>query len=215
MNVSPSRAAAGPAGAAAAPDSRKSHGLQTLVGSLQAGRPLHVLDFGGPVQNNIDFITDVVGGAGHSLYIDHLLRSYEYFFSAKEQEEGVFRPDRIEEFVASVMDFPDQSADAILIWDRLQFLPPEVAEAIVARLYRILASDAFLLALFRTDSSGADRAPYVCRIVDSQTLLLSEQPPARRMQTFNPRTIQKLFQNYREVKFFVSRESLQEVLIRR
>jgi sulfur relay (sulfurtransferase) DsrF/TusC family protein len=94
-------------------------------------------------------------------------------------------------------------------------LPPEVAEAIVARLYRILASDAFLLALFRTDSSGADRAPYVCRIVDSQTLLLSEQPPARRMQTFNPRTIQKLFQNYREVKFFVSRESLQEVLIRR
>ena len=201
MSALPSRAAAGPRGAAAAPDSRKSHGLQTLVG--------------GPVQNNIDFITDVVGGAGHSLYIDHLLRSYEYFFSAKEQEEGVFRPDRIEEFVASVMDFPDQSADAILIWDRLQFLPPEVAEAIVARLYRILASDAFLLALFRTDSSGADRAPYVCRIVDSQTLLLSEQPPARRMQTFNPRTIQKLFQNYREVKFFVSRESLQEVLIRR
>jgi hypothetical protein len=35
------------------------------------------------------------------------------------------------------------------------------------------------------------------------------------MQTFNPRTIQRLFQSYREVKFFVSRESLQEVLIRR
>jgi hypothetical protein len=215
MNVSPSRAAASLAGAAAAPDSRKSHGLQALVGSLQAGRPLHVLDFGGPVQDNIDFITDIVSGAGHRLYIDHLLHAYEYFFSAKEQEEGVFQAGRIEEFVASVMEFPDHSADAILIWDRLQFLPPQIAEALVARLHRILAPDAFLLALFRTDSSGADRAPYVCRIVDSQTLLLREQPPARRMQTFNPRTIQKLFQNYREVKFFVSRESLQEVLIRR
>jgi hypothetical protein len=206
MNVSPSRAAAGPAGAAAAPDSRKSHGLQALVASLQEGRPLHVLDFGGPIQDNIDFITDIVSGAGHRLYVDHLLRSYEYFFSAKEQEEGV---------VASVMDFPDQSADAILIWDRLQFLPPQIAEALVARLHRILAPDAFLLALFRTDSSGADRAPYVCRIVDGQTLQMHEQPPARRMQTFNPRTIQRLFQSYREVKFFVSRESLQEVLIRR
>jgi SAM-dependent methyltransferase len=215
MNVSPSRAAAGPAGAAAAPDSRKSHGLQALVASLQEGRPLHVLDFGGPIQDNIDFITDIVSGAGHRLYVDHLLRSYEYFFSAKEQEEGVFQAGRIEEFVASVMDFPDQSADAILIWDRLQFLPPQIAEALVARLHRILAPDAFLLALFRTDSSGADRAPYVCRIVDGQTLQMHEQPPARRMQTFNPRTIQKLFQSYREVKFFVSRESLQEVLIRR
>jgi SAM-dependent methyltransferase len=215
MNVSPSRAAAGPAGAAAAPDSRKSHGLQALVASLQEGRPLHVLDFGGPIQDNIDFITDIVSGAGHRLYVDHLLRSYEYFFSAKEQEEGVFQAGRIEEFVASVMDFPDQSADAILIWDRLQFLPPQIAEALVARLHRILAPDAFLLALFRTDSSGADRAPYVCRIVDGQTLQMHEQPPARRMQTFNPRTIQRLFQSYREVKFFVSRESLQEVLIRR
>jgi SAM-dependent methyltransferase len=174
-----------------------------------------VLDFGGPIQDNIDFITDIVSGAGHRLYVDHLLRSYEYFFSAKEQEEGVFQAGRIEEFVASVMDFPDQSADAILIWDRLQFLPPQIAEALVARLHRILAPDAFLLALFRTDSSGADRAPYVCRIVDGQTLQMHEQPPARRMQTFNPRTIQKLFQSYREVKFFVSRESLQEVLIRR
>ena len=215
MNVSPSRAAAGPAGAAAAPDSRKSHGLQALVASLQEGRPLHVLDFGGPIQDNIDFITDIVSGAGHRLYVDHLLHSYEYFFSAKEQEEGVFQAGRIEEFVASVMDFPDQSADAILIWDRLQFLPPQIAEALVARLHRILAPDAFLLALFRTDSSGADRAPYVCRIVDGQTLQMHEQPPARRMQTFNPRTIQRLFQSYREVKFFVSRESLQEVLIRR
>jgi SAM-dependent methyltransferase len=215
MNVSPSRAAAGPAGAAAAPDSRKSHGLQALVASLQEGRPLHVLDFGGPIQDNIDFITDIVSGAGHRLYVDHLLRSYEYFFSAKEQEEGVFQAGRIEEFVASVMDFPDQSADAILIWDRLQFLPPQIAEALVARLHRILAPDAFLLALFRTDSSGADRAPYVCRILDGQTLQMREQPPARHIQTFNPRTIQKLFQSYREVKFFVSRESLQEVLIRR
>ena len=206
---------ASPARAAAASDSRKSHGLQALVGSLQCGRPLYVLDFGGPVQDNIDFITSVVSAAGHRLYVDHLLHSYEYFFSAKEQEEGLFRPDRIEEFVASVVDFPDQSADAILIWDRLQFLPPQIAAAVVARLHRILAPDAFLLALFRTDSSGADRAPYTCRILDGQTLLLREQPPPRRTQTFNPRTIQKLFQNYREVKFFVSRESLQEVLIRR
>ena len=215
MSAIPPRAAAGLSGAAAAPDSRKSYGLQALVNSFGAGRPLYVLDFGGPIQDNINFITDPVNGAGHRLYVDHLLHAYEYFFSAKEQEEAAFQPGRIEEFIASLLDFPDQSADVILIWDRLQFLPPPVAEAVVARLYQILAPDSFVLALFRTDSSGADRAPYTCRILDDHTLQLREQPPLRRIQTFNPRTIQKLFQSYREVKFFVSRESLQEVLIKR
>jgi len=215
MNASPSRATAGLAGAVAVPDSKKSHGLQALVSSFEAGRPLYVLDFGGPIQENINFITDPVNGAGHRLYVDHLLHSYEYFFSAKEQEEAVFQPGRIEEFIATALDFPDQSADVILIWDRLQFLPPQVSEAVVERLHRILAPDSFVLALFRTDSSGADRAPYVCRILDGHTLQLREQPPLRHVQTFSPRTIQKLFQSYREVKFFVSRESLQEVLIKR
>ena len=215
MNATPPRAAVGPSGPAAAPDSRKSHGLQALVSSFQVGHPLYVLDFGGPIQENINFITDPVNGVGHRLYVDHLLQAYEYFFSAKEQEEAEFRPGRIEEFISSLLDFPDQSADAVLIWDRLQFLPPQVAEAIVARLHRVLTPDAFMLALFRTDSSGVARAPYHCRIIDVHTLQLREQPPARRVQTFSPRTIQKLFQSYREVKFFVSRESLQEVLIKR
>ena len=72
-----------------------------------------------------------------------------------------------------------------------------------------------MLSCWRCSGRIPAARPYVCRILDGQTLRMREQPPARHIQTFNPRTIQKLFQSYREVKFFVSRESLQEVLIRR
>ncbi len=197
--------------AAASPDARKSHGLQTLVASMASKSNLYILDLGGPVQANIDFIT----GAGHKLYVDDLLYDYDYLFSPKEQAERTFRAGRIEEFIESAFVFEDHVADAILIWDRLQYLPPLIAEAVVERIRRILAPDGLLLSLFRTDSSGVDRSPYSSKIVDGQTLLLREQQRQRPMETFNPRTIHKLFNNYGEVRFFVSRESLQEVLIRR
>jgi len=211
MNPSPLHGSAGPAAAANSPDARKSHGLQALVASMASKEHLYVLDFGGPVQENIDFVT----GAGHKLYVDDLLYSYDYFFSPKEQAERDFRSARIDEFIDSALAFDDHVADSILIWDRLQYLPPAISEAVVERLRRILVPDALLLALFRTDSSGWDRAPYASRILDGQTLLLREQARQRPMETFNPRTIEKLFKRFGEVRFFVSRESLQEVIIRR
>jgi hypothetical protein len=211
MNPAPLRASAAPAAPAITSDARKSHGLQAMVASMASKEHPYVLDLGGPVQENIDFIT----GTGCKLYVDDLLYSYDYFFSPKEQEERNFRVGRIEEFIDSALAFDDQVADSILIWDRLQYLPPPIAEAVVDRLRRILTPDALLLALFRTDSSGVDRAPYSSRILDGQTLLLREQSRLRPTEMFNPRTIQKLFQRFGEVRFFVSRESLQEVIIRR
>lgn len=211
MNPSPLHASASPGAAPTSSDARKSHGLQALVASMASKEHLYVLDFGGPVQENIDFVT----GGGHRLYVDDLLYAYDYFFSPKEQEEGNFRSGRIEEFIDSVLAFDEHVADSILIWDRLQYLPPAIAEAVVERLRRILEPDALLLALFRTDASGLDRPPYSSRILDGQTLLLREQARQRPMETFNPRTIQKLFHRFGEVRFFVSRESLQEVIIRR
>jgi hypothetical protein len=194
-----------------AQDARRSHGLQALVAQFAAATGLYVLDLGGPIQANINFVTS----AGHRLYIDDLLQAYEYFFSAKEQSEHDFRSGRIEEFIDSVLDFPNQSADIVFVWDRLQFLPTQVAEALVARLHRILSAEGAMLGLFRTESGLTERPPYSAHILDGQTLLLQERQRKRALESFTPRTIQKLFQEYREVRFFVGRESLQEVLIRR
>lgn len=210
MTPATARQGAGPA-SNPAQEARRSHGLQALVSQFSASSGLYVLDLGGPIQANIDFIT----GAGHRLYIDDLLNAYEYFFSAKEQSERNFRSGRIDEFIDSALDFPDATADVILIWDRLQFLPTQVAEAVVARLHRILAAEGSMLGLFRTESTSPERPPYSAHIVDGQTLLLNERQRRREMESFNPRGIQKLFQQFREVRFFVGRESLQEVLIRK
>ena len=211
MNASTSRPPSGAAGSAAAPDLRKSHGLQALVASLTAGRKAWLLDLGGPVQANIDFCTQ----DGNRLYIDDLMNAYEYFFSTKEQTEGHFTDSRVREFITTALDFPEASADAILIWDRLQFLPAPVALAVIDRLHKTLAPGKLLLALFRTDQPAAGRPPLRCRVMDAQTLAIGELRQPRLMASYNARSIQKLFQGFSEVKFFVSRESLQEVLVRR
>jgi hypothetical protein len=211
MNPQVPRTPAGAAPAGFLPDARKSHGVEALAATMAAQPDLYVLDFGGPVQENIDFVT----GAGHRLYIDDLLKSYDYFFSPKEQEENDFRPGRIDEFIQSVLPFPDHAAGAVLLWDRLQYLPAALAGAIVVRLRSVLAPQALLLTLFRTDQSGSEHAPYGARILDGQLLLLREQQRLRPTETYNPRSIHHLFEHFGEVRFFVSRESLQEVIIRR
>lgn len=200
-----------PLGPNAAQEARRSHGLQALVAQYAAATGLYVFDLGGPIQSNIDFVT----AAGHRLYVDDLLQAYEYFFSAKEQSEHEFRSGRVEEFIESVLDFPDQSADIVFVWDRLQFLPTQVTEAVVARLHRILSAEGAMLGLFRTEPGLTERPPYSAHILDGQTLLLQERQRKRALESFTPRTVQNLFQQFREVRFFVGRESLQEVLIRR
>jgi hypothetical protein len=53
------------------------------------------------------------------------------------------------------------------------------------------------------------------RIADAKTLLLtprSQRPPS---QHFSSRSLEKLFSRYQQIKFFLTRDSLREVLVKR
>ena len=53
------------------------------------------------------------------------------------------------------------------------------------------------------------------RIADNKTIVLSERGVRPAGQVFNNRNLEKLFGKFESVKFFLTRESLREVIVRR
>jgi hypothetical protein len=190
---------------------RRSHALAHFDAYLTDQPGLHILDLGGLNQNNLDYLT----GLNHRVYAEDVLRGCDTFFSEEERTRDEIDPAKLEVFLNESLNFPDQSTNGALVWDRLQFLPPPVTRALIARLHRVLAPDALVLAFFHPETVGPLAHPQSCRILDRGSMILKPKEPARPVHRFNARSIEKLFHGFREVKFFMTRESVQEVVVRR
>ena len=188
---------------------RNSNGLDQFFISIQDRENLSLLDFGGACQANVTFITNL----GHRIYTEDVLRSVDDVFGSDPEMQS--NPVCVDMFIKQVLDFPDDHFDGVLIWDILQFLSPAAAQATVDRLRRILRPNAYLLAFFNANEKVPAVPEFQYRISDSKTLLLTQRgirPPA---QFFNNRAIERLFQRYHSIKFFLTRNSLREVIVRR
>lgn len=176
---------------------RRSSALEQVLEHLEKFAGGQVIDLGGAFQSTIDYVT----GLGHRLYAEDLLRSIP--------ADG-----ETEELPDDCLDFPPASVDVVLCWDRLQFVPQAAALALRDRIHRILAPGGLLLALFRTEPSAAV-APLACRIADGRHLHLAPAGAPRPIRPFHTRMIERFFQNFAALKFYLTRENLQEVIVRR
>ncbi len=124
-------------------------------------------------------------------------------------------PERAALFLRENLDFPDRSFDGALIWDTLQFLAPPLLQDTVDRLYRILRPQSSLLAFFHAEEKAQTAPLYSYRIVESKIMSLTPRNQERPVQYFNNRSLEKLFQKFNSVKFFLTRDHLREVIVRR
>jgi len=184
--------------------------MQGLAHFLQSHPGWRVVDLGGLNQQNLDFVT----GFGHRLYADNLLASYERYFTAEELREGSASEARMSEFLDSAIGGAGQRISAVLAWDRIQFLFPQAAAALVSWFREAMEPGGLLLAMFHPDSC-ASAAPLDCRIAEGSDVAATPRPPARTIEKYSPRTIERLFSGFGSVKFYVTRDSIQEVLVRR
>ncbi len=190
---------------------RRSHALEALTLSLRDASGLYILDLGAANQANIEFFT----GLGHRLYAEDLLRSAEAFFTPEEWSSGEASPARIEEFLDSSLNLPDQSADAVLLWDVYQFLPAAVRVPLLERIHRLMAPESRLMAIFHPEGSGPEGQPHTCRVLDGHTVQMTARARLRPLTGLSNRAIERLFQRFGSLKFFLTREALSEVLVRR
>lgn len=193
------------------PPPRHSNGLDQFVAVVREQAPISILDLSGASQANISFITSL----GHRLYFDDFIQTLEGTFSAAKLYENQANPQLIDGFLSQTLNYEDNSFQAALIWDSLEYLTQPLLSAVVDRLYRILTPGAVLLAFFHTDERITDVPAYSYRIVDQATLSLAYQGRRQPAQFYNSRGLERLFHRFETKKFFLTRDHLREVIVRK
>lgn len=191
---------------------RVSNGLDQFFASIHGQESLRLLDISGATQANIGYITE----RGHRIYSDDLLRTLDQAFgTGPDALANQSDPQRVEQFLSQTLDFPPAHFDGALVWDTLQFLAPPLLQLTIERLRYILRSSAYLLAFFHADEKAEAVPVYSYRIVDAKTLSLAPRGLRKPAQFFNNRSLEKLFHEFHSVKFFLTRDHLREVIVRR
>jgi hypothetical protein len=186
---------------------RPSRGLEQFFTYLRGQAGLSILDLAGASQENINFITNL----GHRLYSEDFVRSLDDIFGSEDQTNAT----RIEQFLRSTMSFEKEQFDGVLVWDVLQYMTPTLLTATLERLRTIVRPQSYLLTYFHSDEKAQQVPFYSFRIKDQQHLLLAQRGTRKPAQIFNNRSLEKLFQQFESVKFFLTREQLREVIVRR
>jgi hypothetical protein len=170
---------------------------------------LSILDCAGANQDNINFLINL----GHKVYSQDLVRNLDDAFDSDLAEQT--NPSRIEYFLKQNFDYPPEALDGVLLWDSLQFMSPPLLNATIEKLYEVMRPKGYLLAFFTASEKATEIPSYMFRIVDNKNILLTERDIRKAGQVFNNRNIEKLFGKCESVKFFLTRESLREVIVRR
>lgn len=189
---------------------RHSRGLEQFFAYIRDQSGLKILDLAGASQENLSFLTSL----GHRVSTQDFVRSFDETFGTEEmQDQGSVN--LIQYFLNQNLDFPEDSFDGVLLWDVLQYLPPAVLMAAVDRLAKIVRPRSYMLAFFNADDKMTTVPATTFRIQDSKNLILSQRGTRKQAQLFNNRSLEKLFSQFDSVKFFLTRENLREVIIKR
>ena len=184
--------------------SRHSNGLDQFFSYIKGESALSILDLAGVNQANVSFITNL----GHRIYSEDFLRSLQL------ADNGDALP-RVDAFLSQNLNHPDGAFDGVLVWDVLEYLSAPLLAATVERLHRIVKPGSYLLAVFQAHEKVQSVPQYSFRIQDSKTLLVADRGRRKPEQIFNNRSLEKLFQEFESLKFFLARDKLREVIVRR
>ena len=190
---------------------RNSHGLEQLSTALREQPGQAVLDLGEFTQPNVTYLTSL----GHRLYSENFLHTLDMVFGPGDPAVNQQDPHKAQAFLDQVLQYESEQFDAALVWDTLEYLSKPLLTVVMDRLYSILKPRAVLLACFHADVREEHVSTFSYRIADSKTLALYPKGRRKPAQPFNNRTIEKLFERFGSVKFFLTRDNLREVILRR
>ena len=94
-------------------------------------------------------------------------------------------------------------------------MQPARRTATVERLCRIVRPKSYLLAFFHVEEKMGAVPRYSFRIQAFNTLVFIDRGQRMPAHLFNNRSLEKLFGKFESVKFFLTREQLREVIVKR
>ncbi|MGH9583968.1 MAG: class I SAM-dependent methyltransferase [Bryobacteraceae bacterium] len=189
---------------------RHSSGFDQFCALLQSSENLSILDMSGASQANISFIT----GLGHRISSDDIVGTMQQCFG-NDFLENQQPASNAQRFLDQTLTFPDESFDGALVWDTLQFLTSPLLDQTVSQLLRVMRPGGLMLIFFNADEKVPRIPLYNYRIQDRKMLLLSPRGDSQKINFFNNRTLEKIFDKAASLKFFLTRDHLREVIVRR
>jgi hypothetical protein len=210
--ITSARVAANTGGATGgALETRHSHGLDQFCASLEERPGLSILDLAGANQATVSFLTNY----GHRLFSDDFVHQMDDCFGDGDFYANPSNPLMSGKFLDAALGFSDGIFDGVLVWDTLQFLSTPLLQTVVSKLYRVLRPGSAMLAFFHAEERIETIPTYSYRIADHKTILLQSRGRRKPAQFFNNRSLEKLFQDFESVKFFLTRDHLREVIVRK
>jgi SAM-dependent methyltransferase len=187
---------------------RRSSGLAEFTKLIAGQEGLCILDLGPTSPQNIAHLT----GLGHRVYNeDVLLASMDPSLVAKN-EDGTSSVN-LENFLADNLKYNGQQFDAVLAWDIPDYLHETLVKAMIERISAVMKPGGVLLAFFHTKDAGPDAPYYRYHIAGKDSLDLQRGPQFRLQRVFNNRHIENLFRDYSNIKFFLARDNVREILV--
>jgi hypothetical protein len=191
---------------------RPSLALEQFFDQLQQRENLRVLDLSGASQANLNFVLQF----GHHLYCEDAAETLVSVFGNgpdfyARQESG----ELMEEFLSQTFAALEGPFDGALLWDTLQFLTPPLVDHAVGHLHRLLEPGAHLYASFCADEKCRALTISHHRIESRGSIRLIPRAQIPGLRFYTTRAIERLFSDFAQVKFFLTREGMREVLIRR
>ena len=168
-----------------------------------------ILDLAGANQHTISYVTNL----GHRVYSDDFVMQLDRFFGDGDFYENQTSHHRVAQFLEHSLDFPEDNFDGVLLWDSLEFLEPSLLDTVIRRLLHVVRPGSCMFALFHSQDRPNPVASYSYRIQDQKTILMTPRGSRQPAQAFNNRGLEKLFQDFGSVKFFLTRDSLREVIV--
>jgi SAM-dependent methyltransferase len=188
---------------------RHSRGWNDVRTHLKKTDSLRVLDFGLTSPSNINYLTSL----GHSVYMANIVQDAtrpEWLKpSAIEDAEPEFDVDR---FIAANLDFSGRDFDVILLWDTANYLPSEMVPALFSRLRDVLRPEGRLLAFFHSKLTGPETAFSRYQLSDSDDLLVMDGGNFPVRQIYQTRQVEKFLEGFSNVRFFLGKDNVREVI---
>jgi len=191
---------------------RHSHGLDQFCSSLEERPGLSILDLAGASQATISFLTKLRAPAvfgrfrppdGPAFWRRRFLRRIS---PIRSRAESFCRPRSI---------FRKGHFDGVLVWDTLQFLSPPLLQIVVERLHRMLRPGSCLLAFFHAKSASTRFRPIPIACPTIARLRWRHAGAADPRSSSTIAALRNCFRIFNRSNFFLTRDHLREVIVRR
>jgi 2-polyprenyl-3-methyl-5-hydroxy-6-metoxy-1,4-benzoquinol methylase len=190
---------------------RHSSAWKDLLKFLKSEQGLRILDIGPTSPTNINFLTTL----GHGVYMaDVVNEALRGNWMGVADENGVTHFD-VEGFLDNNLDFAGREFDVILLWTTLDYVPQDLVGPLIKRLRSSMRPGGRVLTFFHTKNTGNDTGFCRYHVTDTDSIETQETTGYAVQHVYTNRTIEKLFENYANTKFYLAKDNLYEVIITR